>query len=405
MCKTKPGGVERLAGEVEQKVLNAGFKGLRYSRDTPEVGWIPHEGMADMGEVHADLMGPAGGQLQRQETCSRHPGFLGCVVRQGRFAAGCHHSHALPLARVSSDGAFDIACSRGRDAPGQGHIATVDVAGGEHCGKAGERRLRLGDHHDAGGVLVEAMDDAGPFFPAYARQSIAAMGEEGVDQRAVLVAWGRVHDEASWLVEHDEITVLEQDGEGNRLREGPRADGGGGVEDVERAGADGLGRVAQQDSVSQDRSGLDQGLDAGAGHDADIGLQGHHDDAVCEIPVGAQACRVRAGDYLDGGRPIGLVRIGQRENGVLALKALVIGMGVLIVAGVAVIGATLVGRMSPSASPIASLMLEEPPGSRIAGAALAPDRLAITVQGGGPDRVVLVDTKSGRVLGQVGLRP
>ena len=89
----------------------------------------------------------------------------------------------------------------------------------------------------------------------------------------------------------------------------------------------------------------------------------------------------------------------------LALKALVIGMGVLIVAGVAVIGATLVGRMSPSASPIASLILDEPPGSRIAGAAVGPDRLAITVQGGGPDRVVMVDTKSGRVLGQVGLRP
>ncbi len=89
----------------------------------------------------------------------------------------------------------------------------------------------------------------------------------------------------------------------------------------------------------------------------------------------------------------------------LALKALVIGMGVLIVAGVALIGVTLVSRMSPSAGQIASLLLDEPQGTHIASAAVAPDRLALTLQGGGADRVVLIDTKSGRVMGQIGLRP
>lgn len=86
-----------------------------------------------------------------------------------------------------------------------------------------------------------------------------------------------------------------------------------------------------------------------------------------------------------------------------ALKALVIGMGVLIVAGVAVLGVTLVTRMSPQAGPIASLTLDEPAGTRIIGTSLAPDRLAITLQGGGPDRVALVDTKTGHVLGHVAL--
>lgn len=89
----------------------------------------------------------------------------------------------------------------------------------------------------------------------------------------------------------------------------------------------------------------------------------------------------------------------------LALKALVIGMGVLIVAGVAVIGVTLISRMSPAAGPIASVLLDEPPGTRIVASTLAPDRLAVTLQGGGPDRVVLIDTKAGRVLGHVGLVP
>ena len=86
-----------------------------------------------------------------------------------------------------------------------------------------------------------------------------------------------------------------------------------------------------------------------------------------------------------------------------ALKALVIGMGVLIIAGVAVIAVTLINRISPAAGPIASVLLQEPAGTRILGTALAPDRLAVTLGGAGPDHVVLIDTKAGHILGRVDL--
>lgn len=85
------------------------------------------------------------------------------------------------------------------------------------------------------------------------------------------------------------------------------------------------------------------------------------------------------------------------------LMVAVVAMGVLIVAGVIVLGTALVGRMSGQSGPIASVLLDEPIGSRVAAVALAPDRLAVQLQGGGPDRVVLVDTKAGKVLGRVGL--
>ncbi len=85
------------------------------------------------------------------------------------------------------------------------------------------------------------------------------------------------------------------------------------------------------------------------------------------------------------------------------LMMAVVVMGVLIVAGVVTIGMVLFQRMSPGAGAIASTLLDEPAGTRIAGAALGPDRLAVQLQGGGPDRVVLVDTKAGRVLGRVSL--
>ncbi len=89
-----------------------------------------------------------------------------------------------------------------------------------------------------------------------------------------------------------------------------------------------------------------------------------------------------------------------------ALKAAVIVMGVLIVAGVAVIAVTIVRRMSgPGAGvgTVARAVLDEPAGTRIAGLSVAADRLAVQLQGGGPDRVVVLDTTAGRVIARIGL--
>ena len=85
------------------------------------------------------------------------------------------------------------------------------------------------------------------------------------------------------------------------------------------------------------------------------------------------------------------------------LMAAVVGMGILIVLGVGLLVATAVSRMSGQPGPIASVSLDEAAGTRIAGAAMAPDRLGVQLQGGGPDRVVIVDTRTGKVLGRVGL--
>jgi len=50
-----------------------------------------------------------------------------------------------------------------------------------------------------------------------------------------------------------------------------------------------------------------------------------------------------------------------------------------------------------------TMQLGEPDGTRIAGVAAAGDRLAVQLQGGGPDRIVLVDPRSGAVVGRIGL--
>jgi hypothetical protein len=88
-----------------------------------------------------------------------------------------------------------------------------------------------------------------------------------------------------------------------------------------------------------------------------------------------------------------------------ALLAAVVIMGVLIVAGVVTVVVTIAQRVAGSASPAVAVqaVLDEPAGTRIIGAALAPDRLALTLQGGGPDRVVVLDPRSGRIVARATL--
>ena len=96
-----------------------------------------------------------------------------------------------------------------------------------------------------------------------------------------------------------------------------------------------------------------------------------------------------------------------------ALKAATVVMGVLILAGTAVLVATIVKRATapapaagfvPSVASVAAT-LHEPPGTQIAGVAASGDALAITLRGGGPDRVVLIDPRTGEVRGRVALAP
>jgi hypothetical protein len=99
------------------------------------------------------------------------------------------------------------------------------------------------------------------------------------------------------------------------------------------------------------------------------------------------------------------------------LKVLVVVMGVMIVAGTATLGVVIVRRLGgpgagsgagsgtgSGAGAAIAAVLDEPAGTRIAGVAGAGERFVVTLSGGGvPDRAVLVDARSGAVVGRLGL--
>jgi hypothetical protein len=86
------------------------------------------------------------------------------------------------------------------------------------------------------------------------------------------------------------------------------------------------------------------------------------------------------------------------------LKFVTILLGVLIVLGTTVVLVTIVKRLSGPAAPTQiAAILDEPAGTRIAAIAATQDRLALHLQGGGPDRVVLLDPRTGARTGSVAL--
>jgi hypothetical protein len=74
-------------------------------------------------------------------------------------------------------------------------------------------QVSLGHDHETGGVAIEPMHDAGPARRPAGQRS--APRDEGVDQGVLPVARGRMNHQPGGLVDHREVLVLEDYGEGD----------------------------------------------------------------------------------------------------------------------------------------------------------------------------------------------
>ena len=86
------------------------------------------------------------------------------------------------------------------------------------------------------------------------------------------------------------------------------------------------------------------------------------------------------------------------------VKVLAVLMGVLIIIGSTVVVYTIIKRSTvPTTDVGAAVVLDEPAGTRIGGIAAVSNRLAVLLQGAGPDRIVLVDPATGKEAGTIAL--
>ncbi len=166
--------------------------------------------MTDARQVHANLVRAAGLQHHPQQRvlakALRHP-----VVRY-RLTAALADRHARAILAVPTDRRVHRAA--GDDLPlHQRQVLAVYLARRELLHQALVRRQRAGHQQQAGGVLVQTMHDAGPRHIGQARIVV----QQRVHERAYRIAGARMHHQAGRLVHHQQVGVLVNDVERNRL--------------------------------------------------------------------------------------------------------------------------------------------------------------------------------------------
>ena len=175
---------------------------------------IAEDGGADVVHVDANLVGAAGVEMAKDEG-----GFRGGIGGEGfvigdRGLSGWRgdDGHFLAVYGVAADVGEDRVFFLGRDAVGDGE---VELFHGGSLGKLGGEGLVGGvgfrDDEAAGGILVEAVDDAGTLDPADAGELAFAVVEEGVDEGAIGIAGRGVYDDAVRFVEDEDVSVFEKD--------------------------------------------------------------------------------------------------------------------------------------------------------------------------------------------------
>jgi hypothetical protein len=200
MAQGEPRRVQRLAAERAQRRGPGGGQ-VRGQLQAAAVDGIADHGMPEVRHVHPYLVGASGVETDPEQGVVRQaPGHA--VMGHGGAAAG-DHRHAGARPGVPAHGCVHGAA--GDDAPAhQGVVVARHAAGPQLGHQIGVRAQGLGDHQQAGGVLVEAVHDAGPGQGAQFR----AMAQQAVEQGAVAIARTRMHHQPGGLVEHQQFAVL-----------------------------------------------------------------------------------------------------------------------------------------------------------------------------------------------------
>ncbi len=182
-----------------------------------------------MGHVDPDLMRATGLQPAfQQRRDSRFAAAAAEAFGDGemRHRMACirvagSHDAAPRAVRGAAERRVDRAPGALRRPPDQRRIGALQAAAAPMVGKGARegamRGVGLRRDDQPARILVEPVHDARPPHAADPRQAVAAMVDQRVDQRSGPVAGAGMHDEAGRLVDDDQVLVLEDDCERDRL--------------------------------------------------------------------------------------------------------------------------------------------------------------------------------------------
>ncbi len=159
--------------------------------------------MAQVGEVHAHLVRPAGVQLGLHQRSDAEPFERpNHRARLASAAPGAESGATRPWVRTA-DGALDVlvGCQVAGD---QRLVAALDAVGLELPLQVLGGAMVARQHEHAGGVAVEAVHDVDALAPPAAPRQL---GHRPRDHRVALAFEGRVDEQAGGLDDHQDVGV------------------------------------------------------------------------------------------------------------------------------------------------------------------------------------------------------
>ena len=208
--------LERQLERVQELAVEAEV-GRRRARRARRVRRVAHKRVLRVLQMHAYLMGAPCEQLAVDDRVAvvappvlealEHPKRRDGLASRRRVADG----HARALLLGARDGSVDHTGVVGDHAVHERQVTSVDraIADVRHEGIA--RLVVLRRQHEAARVAVEAVHDAQTVVLALHVAQVlgAAVVDEGVHQRAVVMVDRRMAHEPHLLRQHDEVFVLE----------------------------------------------------------------------------------------------------------------------------------------------------------------------------------------------------
>lgn len=219
MNEPERAGMQRLAGESCDGSAD-GWRECRHARlaDTP-IDRIADKRVADVGHMDPDLVRPpcfeAALDLSRIK-----PELTGePVVGDGMLAPSVtEYRHPLSIAPVSPDIAFDPSLSGLRHAEDEGGIKALNRMIRELFGQSLVGAIAFGDDQQAAGIFVYPVNDARPLDATDTGEPVAAVCQQGIDERIFRIACARMNGQTGRFVDNNKVVVLKNDVEGHFYR-------------------------------------------------------------------------------------------------------------------------------------------------------------------------------------------
>ena len=178
--------------------------------DNFSVGAVAQDRVTDKRKVNANLVRASGVKDTTQKSGSVPEFFFDKPVRTCRLTVFAH-SHFHAITRVAVNRFANDAGKEVRSLIHEGDILLLEFPRLKLLDESVVSFVGLREKHDAGGFLVEAVDDSGAQLSAGSRKLALSVVEQRVDKGIIAGAGSGMRNDARVFIDDDDVFVFEKD--------------------------------------------------------------------------------------------------------------------------------------------------------------------------------------------------